>query len=74
MDDHKGFFSVYREGRNCGKRRQEGLKLLRASIKLTKASLRLADVALASGLTLAALWAVQRALAGAQFVIQRFTN
>jgi hypothetical protein len=74
MDDHEEFFSMYGEGRNYGKRRQEGLKLFRASIKLTKAFLSLVDVALASGLTLAALWAVQRAHAGAQFVIQRFTN
>jgi hypothetical protein len=74
MDDQNEFFSVYGEGRSYAKQRQQGLKLLRASIRGTTASWSFVGVVLAGSLTLVALWTVQRAHAGAQFVIQRFTH
>lgn len=74
MSDQNEFFNVYGEGRHYATRRQEGLKLFRAAVKVTKASWNLVDVVLAGALTLMALWAVQRAHAGAQFIIQRFTH
>ena len=74
MDDQNEFFSVYGETGNYATRRQEGLKLFRASIKATKASWALVGVVLSAGLTMAAVAAVQRAHAGAQFIIQRLNH
>jgi len=74
MGDQNEFFSLYGEGRNYAKRRQEGLRLFKASIKVTKASWSLVGLAFAGCLTVVSFWAVQRAHAGAQFVIQRFTQ
>jgi len=74
MDDQNEFFSVYGEGRNYAKLRQEGLKLFKASIKVTKASWSLVGLVLAGGLTIVAFWTVQRAHAGTQFIIQRLNH
>jgi heme/copper-type cytochrome/quinol oxidase subunit 4 len=74
MGDQNEFFSVYGEGRQYANERQEGLKLFRASVKLTKASWSIVGIVLASSLTFIALWVVPRAHAGAQFIVQRLVH
>jgi heme/copper-type cytochrome/quinol oxidase subunit 4 len=74
MGDQNEFFSLYGEGHNYAKRRQEGLRLFKASIQVTKAAWNLIGIVFVCVLTVIALWAVPRAHAGAQFIIQRFTH
>lgn len=76
MHDQDEFFSVYGNGGGFAERRQEGLKLFKASLprRATKAAWGVAGILIAGGLALIAQSAVPQAHAGAVFILHHFAR